>query len=141
MEILPLDMRVAVPRGKPDATVWRHQVSTHQLSQIKILAGTRQRNSSNVDSSSFDTFKSYRVVVVMAFSAHARIGEWGVGGGVRRTSPRLRFFFFFFLSEDQLAHTFSTLFFPPLFFTPGISPQWHSELRRLWTSVPRRVRL
>ena len=42
------------------------------------------------------------------------------------------FFFFFFWSGYKLEHTNSTLFV-------RISPQWLSELRRLWPSVPWQV--
>ena len=56
------------------------------------------------------------------------VGMLGEGSSI----PRLRFFFFFsssFFSGDQLAHTNSTL-------SARMGPQWLSELRRLWPSVP-----
>ena len=54
-------------------------------------------------------------------------GGGGVGWGeVIHSSPVV--FFFFLVSGDQLAHTNST-----------ISPQWLSELRQLWLSVPWQV--
>ena len=43
--------------------------------------------------------------------------------------PRLRFFVVVVGSGNQLAHTNSTLW-------TRISPQWLSELRRLWPNVP-----
>ena len=63
------------------------------------------------------------VVVVVAFPCVRGFVE-----NARHFIPRLRFFFFF-LSGDKLAHTKSTL-------QARISPQWLSELRRLWPSVP-----
>ena len=54
----------------------------------------------------------------------------GFYGKVRRFIPHLRFFFF--QSGDQFANTNST-------FMTRISPQWLSELRWLWTSIPWRV--
>ena len=44
-------------------------------------------------------------------------------------------FFFFFFSGDQLAHINP----PPFFFGGGgcrVSPQWLSELRRMWPRAP-----
>ena len=45
------------------------------------------------------------MVVVVAVSLRARIL-----GNVQKFIPRLRFFFFFFYSGDQLAHTNFTLY-------------------------------
>ena len=58
----------------------------------------------------------------------------GLGEG--STIPRLWFFLYFYFilyfSADQLAHANSTLY-------ANIGPQWLSELRQLWPSVPWRV--
>ena len=80
------------------------------------------------------------ILVLRIFSDH--IPRSGGGGGF---FPRLRgfwekiinnppalFFFFFsplFFNGDQLVHTDST-------FLTRDNPQWLSELRRLWPSVP-----
>ena len=49
-----------------------------------------------------------------------------------RRFPTCVFVCLFFLSGDQLAHTNSTLY-------ARISPQWLSELGRLWPAVPLQV--
>ena len=51
------------------------------------------------------------------------------GGKVRWIISRPRFFFFFALNGDHLANTSFTLW-------ATISPQWLSELRQQWKSVP-----
>ena len=61
----------------------------------------------------------------LAFSSLA--GTLGKASTIH--ARRRLFFFFFFRSGDQIAHTNLT-------FWDRISPQWLSQLRRLWPNVP-----
>ena len=73
--------------------------------------------------------------MVVAFSSLARI--WGECSTIRSPSALFKLFILFFyssLSGDSLTHTNSTLY-------ARNSPQWLSELRRLWQSAPDGLRV
>ena len=72
--------------------------------------------------------RHYRTALIGVFFLATRIFGEGFGDAFSACA----FLFLFFISGDQLAHTNSTLY-------ARIGPQWFSELRRLWPSVPRRV--
>ena len=76
-------------------------------------------------------------MVVVVWAGVGRGGSFfprirGFGERFDESLPACAFFSFFFLSGNQLALSNVIL-------SAGISPQWLSDLRRLWTTVFRRV--